>query len=179
MNRMLLVLCALTAGALLIPDVADAQRGGRGGGGARFGGGGFGGGGGASVVAGAFRGGGFGGGPRECSSASGEGWNAEPGFRGGAIAARPGPMATFRHGCDPGRPLRQPLWGPRALLWPTSPAPILITDGLSYRGYGRYPYYRNYPYYGGALAAGLAFGALRYPWYGYGYNYPYYGYNHV
>ncbi|WP_404291873.1 hypothetical protein ACD578_06395 [Microvirga sp. RSM25] len=45
MNKFLVVLGALVAGALLIPDVAEAQRGGRGGGGARMGGGGFGGGG--------------------------------------------------------------------------------------------------------------------------------------
>ena len=59
MNRAFLALCALAVGRLLLPDIAEAQRGGRGGGGfggARMGGGGFGGGG--------FRGGGFGGGSR-------------------------------------------------------------------------------------------------------------------
>src|SRR6185436_4233592 len=63
MNRMFLVLCALAAGALLVPDVADAQRGGRGGGGggARIGGGGFGGGGGFRGGGGSLPGGGFGG----------------------------------------------------------------------------------------------------------------------
>ena len=39
MNKLLVALGALMAGALLIPDVAEAQRGGRGGGGARVGGG--------------------------------------------------------------------------------------------------------------------------------------------
>jgi hypothetical protein len=161
MNRMLLVLCALTAGALLIPDVADAQRGGRGGGGARFGGGGFGGGG--FGGGGGFRGGGFGGGQRMFIPRGGMGG----GFRGGAIAARPG-RGDFRMAAigRPGYGVRAPYYGRVAGAY----RPY-------YRGYGRYPYYRNYPYYGGALAAGLAFGALSYPWYGYGYNYPYYGYN--
>ena len=52
MNKFLLVLGAIAAGALLIPDVAEAQRGGRGGGGARIGGG------------AGFRGGSVGAGPR-------------------------------------------------------------------------------------------------------------------
>ena len=52
MNKLLLALGVLIAGALLLPDVAEAQRGGRGGGGARVGGGG------ARVGGGGYRGGG-------------------------------------------------------------------------------------------------------------------------
>src|SRR4051794_18697065 len=80
MNKLLLALGVVAVSALLIPDAADAQRGGRGGGGVGGGGGrmsgGFGGGG--------FRGGGFGGGSRMYIPRAGSG------FRGGAIAARPG-----------------------------------------------------------------------------------------
>ena len=67
MNRLLVVLGALAAGALLVPGDADAQR--FGGGGRGFGGG-----------------GGFGGGFRGGGAMIGGGG----GFRGGAIAARPG-----------------------------------------------------------------------------------------
>ena len=106
MNKLLLALCALIAGALLIPDMAEAQRGGRGGGGGRIGGGGFG-------VAGFGGGGGFRGGglaeARECSS-HGEGWAAAS--RGGAIAARPG-RGDFRMAA-----IGRPGYGVRAHVWP-------------------------------------------------------------
>jgi len=174
MRKLLLGLGVLLASALLVPGDAFAQRfGGRGGGGGiRMGGGGFGGGG--------FRGGGFGGGfgggsrmfiPRGGMGGVGIGAG---GFRGGAIAAaRPG-RGDFRAAAigRPGYGFRAPYYG-------------RVAGGYRpyYRGYGRYPYYgnyyRGYPYYGGALAAGLALGALSFPYYGYGYgyDYPYYGYS--
>jgi hypothetical protein len=169
MNKTLLAIGALAASALLIPGDAEAQRfGGRGGGfgGARMGGGGFGGG----FGGGAFRGGGFGGGQRIFIPRGGMGGSrvAVGGFRGGAFAA---PGNGFRMAAigRPGFGVRAPYYGRVAGAY----RPY-------YRGYyGRgYPYYRNYyPYYGGALAAGLALGALSYPYYGYGYGYndPYYG----
>jgi hypothetical protein len=190
-NRILLVIGALAASALLIPGDAAAQRfGGRGGGGgARIGGGGFGGGG--FGGGGAFRGGGFGGGQRMFIPRGGMGGPrvgmggprvgmGGPGigmggrFPGGAVAVRPG--GGFRTAAI-GRPgfggygVRAPYYGRVAGNY----RPYY----RSYYGRG-YPYYRNYPYYGGALAAGLALGALSYPYYGYGYgyNYPSYGYNY-
>ena len=75
MNKLLLALGVLIAGALLLPDVAEAQRGGRGGGGARVGGG------------GARVGGGGVPGRRQDVCASGRR------CRGAAIAARPGRVA--------------------------------------------------------------------------------------
>ena len=85
------------AGALLIPDVAEAQRGGRGGGGARVGGGFGGGGGGFRGGGGNFRGGGFGGGSRMYIPRGGGGGArvgmGNRGYRGAAIAARPGRVA--------------------------------------------------------------------------------------
>jgi hypothetical protein len=174
MNKTLVVLSVLAAGAFLIPDVAEAQRGGRGGGGARMGTGGFGGG--ARMGGGGFRGGSFGAGPRMYIPRGGVGGprvglNAWRG-RGVAIAARPGwggvyaPRAIYRGGY--GRyGWRAPYYG-------------RVTG--AYRPYYRGYYGRGwrYPYYGGAVAAGLisglALGALSYP-YPYGYGYPYdYGY---
>ncbi|MBM6580816.1 hypothetical protein ILT44_11535 [Microvirga sp. BT689] len=180
MNKLLLAFGALLAGALLIPDVADAQRGGRGGGGfgggARMGGGGFGGGG---ARMGGFRGGGFGGSrmyvPRGGVTSVGS-------IRSGAIAARPGVpgrMAGIGPGAggfrqaainNPGRYGNRGDWryGVRGGRYP-------------YYG-GRYPYYGGrYPYYGGWGwgAAGLATGAVigaaaTYPYYNYPYStYPY------
>jgi hypothetical protein len=160
MNTTLLALGALAVSALLIPGDAEAQRfGGRGGGGARMGGGGFGGG-------GAFRGGGFGGQrmfvPRGGMSGARVGMGGG-GFPGRAIAARPG-RGDFRMAA-----IGRPGYGGRA--------PYYGRVGGNYSPYSRGYYRRGYPYYGGALAAGLALGALSYPYYGYGYNYPYYGYD--
>ncbi len=149
MNRALLVLGILAASSLLLPDMADAQRGGRGGGGggARIGGGGFGGGSGLRA-GGGFRGGGGVGGQRMYIPRAGAGGprvGMEGGnFRGGTIAARPG-RSDFRQAAinNPGR----------------------FDNRFENRGEwrGRYPNYRGrYPYYGG-----------RYPYYGG--RYPYYG----
>ena len=125
MNKLLLALGALLAGALLIPDMAEAQRGGRGGGGARMGGGGFGGGG--FRGGGSFGGGGFGGNrmyiPRGGVGGAGVGMGNR-GYRGAAIAARPGRVS--RHW--PRWPLRQPhRQRPlrRALLWSLRALPLL------------------------------------------------------
>jgi hypothetical protein len=157
MNKLLLALGALLAGALLIPDVAEAQRGGRGGG-ARVGGGGFGGGGGPRVGMG------------------------NRGFRGGAIAARPG---------VPGRVAG--IGGVRqaAINNPGGRFDNRFGNRGDWRyGYGatggRYPYYGGrsygrYPYYGGwgwgaaGLATGAAIGAAAtYPYYNYpSSTYPY------
>jgi hypothetical protein len=176
MNKLLLALGALIAGALLIPDVAEAQRGGRGGGGGFRGGGGFGGGGG-----GGFRGGGFGGGSRMYMPRGGMGGArvgmGNRGFRGGAVAARPG---------VPGRV---------AGIGGVRQAAINNPGGFGNRGDwrygygatgGRYPYYGGrsygrYPYYGGwgwgaaGLATGAAIGAAAtYPYYNYpSSTYPY------
>jgi hypothetical protein len=170
MNRLLLALGALAAGALLIPDVAEAQRGGRGGGGARIGGGGIGGGG--YRGGGNFRGGGFGGSSRMYVPRGGMGGArvgmGAGGYRGAAVAARPGRVAGtggVRQAAinNPGgrydnRIYNRPGYGGR----------------YPYYG-GRYPYYGSrYPYYGGWGAAGLATGAAigaaaTYPYY----NYPY------
>ncbi|MBQ0822017.1 hypothetical protein KBI52_17635 [Microvirga sp. HBU67558] len=167
MNRILFAIGALAASALLFPADAFAQRFGSHGGGFRgggFGGGGLGG-------SGAFRGGGFGGGgfggSRMFIPRGGMG-----GFGGGAIAGPRLGRGDFRVGAigRPGYGFRAPYYG-------------RVAGGYRpyYRGYyGGYPYYRNYyrgyPYYGGVVAAGLALGALSYPYYGYGYDYPYYGY---
>jgi hypothetical protein len=193
-NKLLLALGVLAASALLIPDVAEAQRGGRGGG-ARIGGG-FGGGGGGLRGGGGFRGGGVGGGsrmyiPRGGMGGSRVGMGAR-GFRGGTIAARagtPGRVAGIGPGAggfrqvainNPGRfdnrfgnrgdwryGGRYPYYGGRYGYY-----------GGRYpyygRYYGRYPYYGNY--YGGwgwGLATGAVVGAAAtYPYY----NYPYYNY---
>ena len=199
MNRTLLALCALAAGALLIPDLAEAQRGGRGGGfgggGARIGGGGFGGGGGAFRGGGGFRGGSVGGGPRMYIPGGGSG------FRGGAIAARPG-MPSRVAGIGPGAggfrqaAINNPggrfdnrlgnrgdYFGNRN-DWRYGVRPPGTWGGRYpyYRGgyyggrypyygryYGRYPYYGNY-YGGWGLATGAVIGAAAtYPYY----NYPY------
>jgi hypothetical protein len=169
MNKLLLGFGVLLAGALLIPDVADAQRGG---GGARMGGGGFGGGG-ARMGGGGFRGGSFGGGSRMYVPRGGV--TTVGSIRGGAIAARPGVGAGgFRQAAinNPGR--FDNRVGNRG-DW---------RYGYGARG-GRYPYYGGrYPYYGGRYpyyggwgwgAAGLATGAVigaaaTYPYYN---NYPY------
>jgi hypothetical protein len=176
MNKTLLFLCALAAGALLIPDVADAQRGGgRGGGGARIGGGGFGGGGGFRGGGGSFRGGGFGGGSRMYIPRGGVGGSrvgmGAGNFRGGAIAARPG-RGEFRQAAinNPGR--FDGRFGNRGEWRGRYP-----NYGGRYPYYrGRYPYYGGgYPYYGGyyggwgwGLATGAVIGAAAtYPYYNY------------
>lgn len=169
MNRTLLALGLLAAGTLLIPDVAEAQRGGRGGGGARIGGGGFGGGG--FRGGGSFRGGSFGGQRMYVPRAGMGGGN----FRGGAIAARPG-RGDFRQAAinNPGRFDGRGGWRGR---YPNYGGRYPYYRGrYPYYG-GRYPYYGGYyPYYGGWGwgAAGLATGAIigaaaTYPYY----NYPY------
>jgi hypothetical protein len=178
MNKFLVVLGALVAGALLIPDVAEAQRGGRGGGGARVGGGGFGGGGG-SRGGGSFRGGGFGGGSRMYMPRGGAGGArvgmANRGFRGGVVAARPGRGDGMGSGG-----FRQ-----AAIANPGGRFDNRVGNRGDWRyGYGatggRYPYYGGrYPYYGGrypyyGVGAGLVTGSIigaaaTYPYY----NYPY------
>lgn len=155
MNRLLLALGFLAASALLIPDVAEAQRGR---GGARIGGG-FGGGG------GGFRGGGFGGGPRMYIPRGGVGGPrvgiGGGSFRSGAIAARPG-MPGRISGVGPGAGgFRQAAIN----------NPGRFDNRIGNRGDwrygvrapgswgGRYPYYRGrYPYYGRYYG--------RYPYYG-------------
>ncbi|RDI52240.1 hypothetical protein DES45_1162 [Microvirga subterranea] len=183
MGRLLIALGALAAGALLVPGDAAAQRGFRGG----FPGGGVGIGriGGMGGIGGIGRVGGFG------------------GFRG--IGA---PMGGFRAGTIGGfRPGPAYGWRTAELVSPGFGAAAIARPGIGYRpaigaygwrgpGYRPYPYYRGaygwrYPYYGyyrrgwgypyyygGALAAGLAIGALSYPYnygYPYDYSYPYYG----
>ncbi|WP_114947188.1 hypothetical protein [Microvirga calopogonii] len=197
MNRVFLAIGALAFSALLIPSAAEAQRGGHGG----FGGGGFGGGGmrmGGFGGAGGFRGGSFGGGgPRMFIPPGGAGGFRAGGFRGGGVGplttgsiavARPGRSDFGMAGI--GRPgLGYGVRGPyyRGVAGAYGPYNRGYYGRYPYYGrygygYGRYPYYgyyRGYPYYGGALAAGLALGALSYPYYDYGYygyNYPYYGY---
>ncbi|MDF2970482.1 MAG: hypothetical protein K0R61_932 [Microvirga sp.] len=195
MNRILVILSALVAGALLIPDVAEAQRGGRGGGGfggggARMGGGGFGGGG-AFRGGGGFRGGSVGAGPRMYIPGGGSG------FRGGAIAARPGMpgrvagispgTGSFRQAAiaNPGRRFDNRVGNRGDYFrnrndWRYGVRPP-GTWGGRYPNYGgRYPYYGRYygryPYYGGwGLATGALIGAAAtYPYYDYPYyNYPY------
>jgi len=192
MNRLLVALLALTAGALLIPDIAEAQRGGRGGGfggGARMGGGGFGG--------GARMGSGGMGGPRM--------WMPPRGGMGGPRVGMGSEFRTgsidVRRGAVPGRVtvtggFRQvAVNNPRGRFdgrmdnrfgnrgdWRYGVRPGVRYP--YYRGrypyYGaRYPYYRryysNYPYYGFGLATGALIGAAAtYPYYGYPYySYPY------
>lgn len=166
MNRLILALGALAASALLIPDDADAQRGGgRGGGGARIGGGGFGGGG--------FRGaGGFGGGQRMMVPRGGVGGArvgiGAGGFRGGAVASRPGGLPGRGAGIRPGNDgFRQVGIGNRG-DWRYGVRPPGYYGGR-YPYYGsRYPsygrYYGGYPYYGGyggwGLGAGLVTGSV-------------------
>jgi hypothetical protein len=170
MNKLLLALGVLVAGALLVPDVADAQRGGRGGGGGRIGGGSFGGGSG-------FRGGGgFGGGgsrmyiPRGGVGGARVGMSNR-GYRGAAIAARPGRVAGtggFRQAAinNPGGRFDNRIGNGRY-------------DGRYYGRYGRYPYYGGrypnyggyyggYPYYGvgaGLVTGGIIGAAATYPYY--------------
>ena len=171
MNKALLALGVLAASTLLIPDVAEAQRGGRGGGGGRIGGGGLGGGGG-GFRGGSFRGGGFGGGspmyiPRGGMGGARVGMGGS--FRGGAVAARPG-RGDFRQAAinNPGR--FDNRWGNRGDWRGRYP---YYGGRYPYYGryYGRYPYYGNY--YGGwgwGLATGAVIGAAAtYPYY----NYPY------
>lgn len=174
MNRTLLALSILAAGTLLIPDVAEAQRGGRGGGGARIGGGGFGGGG-FRAGGGGFRGAGLGGGSRMYTPRVGVGG----GFRSGAIAARPG-RGDFRQAAisNPGR--FDNRFGNRGDWRYGGPYPNYggrypyYRGRYPYYGYGgRYPYYGNY-YGGWGVGAGLVTGSLigaaaTYPYY----NYPY------
>ena len=164
MNRMFLVLCALAAGALLVPDVADAQRGGRGGGGggARIGGGGFGGGGGFRGGGGSFRGGGFGGSSRMYIPRGGMGGSrvgmGGGNFRGGAVAARPG-RGDFRQAAinNSGRfdnrfvnrgdwrgrlPLLRPQLWPLPVLWQLSTEAgggARTCHGQRHRGRGHLP----------------------------------------
>ena len=148
MNKLLLALGVLIAGALLLPDVAEAQRGGRGGGGARVGGGG------ARVGGGGYRGGGRMYVPRGGAGGAQVGMGNR-GYRGAAIAARPGGVAGAGGRFDN-------RYGNRG-DW---------RYGYGATG-GRYPYYGGrYPYYG--VGAGLATGAVigaaaTYPYY----NYPY------
>lgn len=159
MNRLLLALGAVAAGALLVPDDAMAQRG-RG-----YGGGGF-------------RGGGFHGGiggPR--GYAPGRAIGVRPGgYRPAAIGypgvGRYGVRAPGYYGRVYGgayRPYSRGYYGP----------------GWRSPYYGGY-YRGRYPYYGGAVAAGviggLALGSLTYPYsygypydQGYSYDYGYYG----
>ena len=187
MNKLLVALGALMAGALLIPDVAEAQRGGRGGGGARVGGGFGGGGGGFRGGGGNFRGGGFGGGSRMYIPRGGVGGArvgmGNRGYRGAAIAARPGRVAGtggFRQAAiaNPGGRFDN-RYGNRG-DWRYGYG----ATGGRYPYYGgRYPYYGGrYPYYGnyyGGWGAGLAAGAVigaaaTYPYYNYPYStYPY------
>lgn len=172
MNRMLLVLSIFAASTLLIPDMADAQRGGRGGGGARIGGGGFGGGG-SFRGGGGFRGGGVGGQRMYIPRGNVGGPRVGMGggnVRSGAIAARPG-RSDFRQAAinNPGRFDNRfdnrSEWRGR---YPNS------RGRYPYYG-GRYPYYGRSPYYGGwGVGAGLVTGsvigaAATYPYY----NYPY------
>jgi hypothetical protein len=126
------------------------------------------------------------------------------GFRGGPGGFRGGPVAIGRGARIPGGFRYPGIRGYRpAAIYRGAPGfygrrfpgyrPIYGNVRPIYRGaygwrgpYGRrYPYYRSYRrypsygYYGGALAAGLALGALTYPYYygagyGYGYGYPYY-----
>ena len=144
MNKLLLALGALLAGALLIPDMAEAQRGGRGGGGARMGGGGVrrrrlpGGG-------GSFGGGGFGG-TQDVYSARrrrrGRGRNGQPGLSWCGDCCAPGPWAD--------RGFRQAAIGNPVAASTTAIGNRPLRRALSMVDYGRYPYYggRN-PYYGG------------------------------
>jgi hypothetical protein len=180
MNKLLLAMSALLASAILLPDVAEAQRGGRGGGGgARVGGGGGFGGGGAYRGGGSFRGGGYGGGSRMYIPRSGVGVGN---FRGGAVAGRP--VAPGRvAGVNPGaRGVRQ------AAINNPGRFDNRIGNGRydgryrNYGRYGRYPYYGGrYPYYGGYPsygwgAAGLVTGSIigaaasTYPYSGYPYS---------
>jgi hypothetical protein len=143
MNKFLLALGVIVASALLLPDVADARRGG---------GGGYRGGGGARVGGGGYRGGGFGGARM-----------ARPHVRGG-IAARPGGapgrVAGIRPGYGRGGGYRTAGIGNPAGRFDNRPG----FDRYGGRYYGqRYPNYggyygRRYPYYGGYYG--------RYPNYG-------------
>jgi hypothetical protein len=169
MNRLLVAAGALLASALLVPGDAAAQRGFRGGG---FGGGfrggavgGFGGfrGGGTmfrpGFGAGGFRGGAFGVRPGLTTGAIGVGRGIGFGGVRGVAIARPGVGGFFR----PGVGINRGFWG-RGWRYPYY--------GFYRRGW-RYP---HYGWFGGALAAGLAFGATGYPFYDYPYDYGYYDY---
>lgn len=184
MNKLILALSAIAASSLLIPNMAEAQPGGRGGGGRIGGGGGFGGG---SRGGGSFHGSSFGVGSRMYIP------GGAGGFRGGAVAARPGRsdgMGPYSGGYrqvainNPGRfdnrpGIRREYYGNRNDWRDGVRAPGSWGDRHPYYR-GRYPYYggyyRRYPYYGGwGLATGVAIGAAAtYPYYSYPYyNYPY------
>ena len=136
MNKLLLALGVLIAGALLLPDVAEAQRGGRGGGGARVGGGG------ARVGGGGYRGG-------------GRMYVPRGGVGGAAIAARPGRVAgaggrfdnrygnrgdwRYGYGATGGR---YPYYGGR---YPYYGVGAGLATGAVIGAAATYPYY-NYPY---------------------------------
>ncbi len=184
MNRIFLVLSVLAASALLIPNVAEAQRGGRGGGGgARIGGGGFGGGG-FRGGGGGFRGGNIGGGPRmyippRASMGSG-------GFRGQAIASRPAVSGNALGIRPVSGNIRQAAinnpggrfdnrwdnrWNNRS-DWRYRGRYPYYGGRYPYYGryYGGYPYYGNYWGWGAGLVTGSVIGAAAtYPYY----NYPY------
>jgi hypothetical protein len=193
MNRLVLALGVLAASTLLIPDVAEAQRGGRGGGGFS-GGSGFRGGG---LGGGSFRGSSFGGGSRMYSPRAGMGGSQVGmggGYRSRGVAARSG---GFYRGGVAGiggyrqaaiaRPSWDSVYRPRAIYRSGfggygGRAPYYGHVAGAYRPYNRGYYGRGwrYPYYGGAVAAGLisglALGALSYPSsYGYPYDQGYYG----
>lgn len=144
MNKLLVALGALAAGTLLLPDVAEAQRGGARGGGT---GAGFQGGGGSS---GGFRGGG------RFRGAIGPG--------GGLVGAR------YGYGYRPGT-VYGPGFGRYGFRGPGYGRAYAYRP--YFRGYygRRYPYYGGAVAAG--LIGGLALGALSYPYYGYGYGYPY------
>ncbi len=177
MRKLLLALSAVVAGALLVPGDAFAQRaafrGGMGGGFGR-GGGSFGGGrmfvpgGGFGRMGGA----GIGGFGRVAPMGGAFGARTFGGFSPGAIA-RPGLGSVYRSGA-----VFRPGFGGYGVRAPYYGRPYY--GGYYGRGW-RYPYYGGYygwrypyyGYYGGALAAGLALGALSYPYYDY-YDSPYY-----
>lgn len=165
MSRLLIAFGALLAGALLVPGDAAAQR----------------------MFRGAVPGGGIGM-PRMGGIPGGvRGIGGMGGFRGAPVGSFPRAIAPFRPG--PAYGLRtaglvSPGFGPAAIARPgiryRPPVGAYGWRGPGYRP--SYPYYGGayrYPYYyGGALAAGLAIGALSYPYsygYPYDYGYPYYG----
>ncbi|MEZ0170398.1 hypothetical protein [Microvirga sp. TS319] len=204
MNRFLVALGAIVAGALLVPGEAAAQRGGGshggggfggGGGGGRIGGGGFGGGGGGGRIGGVFGGGfgasrvgGFGdssfffpqGGGRSFGGNSlrtgSIGYGPRVGVEGGGVIRQGFVPGTFRSqaGFAPGA-----IEGPRGNFRPgigTYPGRpgYYPRYGWNYPRYG-WRYRNGYGYYGwGYPYYGLAVGALGYP---YDADYDYYDYN--
>lgn len=165
MNKLLLALGVLAASAFVIPDAADAQRGGGRGGG--------------------FRGGGFGGDSRMYIPRGGGGGPRvrmdAGGFRGGAIAARPGAPGRVA-GISPraGGFRQAAINNPGGRFDNRGDWRYGVRPPGSWRARypyygGRYPYYgRNYgryPYYGGSYGGwGLATGAVI----GAAATYPYY-----